>query len=348
MFYLGIDGGGTKTAFLLIDEEGKIWSYIVKEGINYIQIGLDKLKQVLAEGILNVLEEANIRENDISFSFLGIPCFGEFKENDLLLENIAKRLLKYRNFKCGNDVEASWAGSLAYQPGISIVAGTGAVGFGRDSQGNIARAGGWDYFFGDEGSGYWMGKKVLLLFAKESDGREERTPIYNIVRKKFNLQNDLDLMPIIYNELAPKRDEIAKLALLLDQAVEHGDKKAVEIFNQAAYELSLIVSAIINKLNFKANKNILVSYSGGIFKSGNYILKPMKSYIYHRHKNVKLVKPILRPVIGAALYAMLLDGKTINDSIIQNLKNQEKKFMEKVDKRGKNDHDRTFLCEGKM
>ena len=73
-------------------------------------------------------------------------------------------------------------GSLACRAGINLVAGTGAIGFGKDSFGKTARSAGWGYFCGDEGSAYWLGKQLISIFGKEADGRKAKTPLYDIVR----------------------------------------------------------------------------------------------------------------------------------------------------------------------
>ena len=325
MYYLGVDGGGTRTSLVLINEEGKIISYETKGTCHYIQVGFDKFQELLTTGVSYVCKKAGIKISEIAFSFFGLPGYGEIKDATPVQEKIVSDLLQNNRFKCGNDVEAGWAGSLACQPGINLVGGTGAIGFGKNQDGNSARTSGWGYYCGDEGSAYWIGRKVISLFSKEADGRLEKTPIYNIVRKKFNLTRDFDLINVVYDQLKMQRNKIAKFALLLYQAAEQGDKRALDIYKETAYEHSLIVEALINKLNFAENQEILVSYSGGVFKAGKYILTPLKDYI--SRKNIKLIEPILQPVTGAALYALKFDKKVISPQIINRLKNEEERVL---------------------
>jgi N-acetylglucosamine kinase-like BadF-type ATPase len=321
MFYLGVDGGGTKTSFILIDDQGRIISYTIKGSCYYIQIQMDGFQKILKDGITEVCTKAGIGIREINYSFLGLPAFGEIEKDVPLLESIVRNLLQSDNFKCGNDVEAGWAGSLACHPGINLVAGTGAIGFGKDSFGKTARSAGWGYFCGDEGSAYWLGRQLTSLFAKEADGREERTPLYDIVRQKFNISRDFDLISILYDNLMLKRDEIAKLAILVYQAAQQGDAKALALYDHAAYEHCLTVKSIIHQLHFTAKEDILVSYSGGVFKAGEFILDPLKRYL--KEERVQLIKPVFIPVTGAALYAMLLDGKTAGKQLTRDLKKQE-------------------------
>jgi N-acetylglucosamine kinase-like BadF-type ATPase len=321
MIYLGVDGGGTKTNFLLTDAQGRVISFATKLGCNYSQVPFAMVEQILTEGINEVCTRAGLEIRQISYSFLGLPAFGEIAKDVLVLEGIVKKILQNNKFRCGNDVEAGWAGSLACQPGINLVGGTGSIGFGRDQAGNTIRVSGWGYFGGDEGSAYWLGKELISLFSKEADGRLEKTPLYNIVRQEFNLTVDFDFISVLYDTFELKREEIAKLALLVHQAAQQGDENALTLFDRAAYEHSLTIKAIMKQLHFQAGTDILVSYSGGVFKAGDFILVPLKKYI--TGENTKLIKPILQPVIGAALYAMQLDGRTIDGDLITELKKQE-------------------------
>lgn len=329
MFYLGVDGGGTKTAFLLINKKGEIQAYNVKKTCHYIQVGFDQFKKILKEGIGELCQEANCSVNDIKYSFLGLPGFGENQDDIPILEDYVEEILKTKNFRCGNDVEAGWAGSLACEPGINIVGGTGAIGFGKDIHGDTARASGWGYYCGDEGSAHWLGKKLISLFGKEADGRLEKTPIYQIVRDEFNLKRDLDFITVVYDKLEMKRDKIASIAPLLYKAAKKGDQEAIDLYKEAAYEHSLTVKAIINKLAFPSERKISISYSGGVFKAGKYVLEPFRNYL---PDNTELIKPRLLPVTGAALFALELYNKNMGrkeknyDSIINNLKNEETKI----------------------
>jgi N-acetylglucosamine kinase-like BadF-type ATPase len=325
MYYLGIDGGGTKTAFILINEDGEIISFQTKGSCHYVQVGMDTFRQVLSEGITEVTGKAGINNSDLAYVFCGLPGYGEIKKDITILEGAVKTLLQNSRFRCGNDVEAGWAGSLACQPGINLVGGTGAIGFGKDQSGKMARAGGWGYYCGDEGSAYWLGKKLISLFGKEADGREEKTPIYGIVRQKFGISNDFELITIVYDKLQMKRDKIAELALILYEAAIDGDQKAIAIYQEAAYEYSLIVKALLNKLQFMPEKEVSVSYSGGVFKAGEFILKPLKEFL--SKERVKFNQPILQPVTGAALYALFLEREKIDDAVLKKLKTEEERVL---------------------
>ena len=125
-------------------------------------------------------------------------------------------------FQCGNDVEAGWAGSLACRPGINLVCGTGAIGYGKDPNGLGARSSGWGCFCGDEGSAFWLGKKAIELFAKQSDWRLERTVLYELMKTRLQLKRDFDLIPFVHNELKLERDQVAPTCLILFECRPQG------------------------------------------------------------------------------------------------------------------------------
>jgi len=324
--FLGVDGGGTKTAFLIIDKEGNILSYKVGPTSHYKQTSFSNFRDVLRNGIDEVCKDVGIKIEDIDYSFIGIPGFGEITRDQKELELIVKDILGKDNFQCGNDSEVAWAGSLACKPGINIVAGTGAIGYGIDKNGNSYRSSGWGEVCGDEGSAYWLGKKLIEVFTKEIDGRINKTKLYDIVKKELSIEDDFEILDIVLNKFKSERHHIASLGKLLYIGAKANDKTAIDIYKQAAYEHFLMAKAIIENLEFEDEEYINISYSGGVFNAGDYVLEPLKELLYEYKRNTKLVKSILQPVSGAALYAMYLSDHSI-DNIIENLQKEEESWI---------------------
>ncbi|MCF8001750.1 MAG: ATPase [Halanaerobiales bacterium] len=323
MPYLGIDGGGTKTEFIMIDKKGNKLYYLKEKSIDYKRIGRKKFTYIIKKSINRIVKETKIKLDDIEYTFLGIPCYGDelTKQEEKDIDMIVKKILGNNNYKLGNDVEAGWAGSLACKPGINLVAGTGAIGFGKDAKGNKTRASGWGHKIGDEGSAYWLGSRLLNAFTKQADERKKKTLIYSLVRQRLSLKNDFEIINLITDKNNFGRKEVANLALILYEAASNGDEEAVKIYRKAANELSRVVIAINNKLDF-VEKEVTVTYSGGVFNAGDLILKPLKNIL--SEQNFVLEKPILKPVTGAALYALILDNnKKSTDKIVNKLKRKE-------------------------
>ncbi|MDF2964270.1 MAG: ATPase BadF/BadG/BcrA/BcrD type [Paenibacillus sp.] len=302
MLFLGVDGGGTKTAFLLMNDEGLILSRATLGSLDWFQIGAEGLRDTLDKGIGLVCREAGVDRSDLTYSMLGIPCLGdELIEEEPIVQEIIRQLLQSDRFDAVNDAEVGWAGSLACQAGIHLVSGTGSIGYGVDSSSRTARASGWGHTLGDEGSAYWLGRQLLAAFTREADRREERSRIYEFVRSYFNLRDDFQLLNTVQQEWEWNREKIAGLAVLLHQAADAGEIKAIKMFEQAACELSLIVRSIERQLQFGQEAEINVSYSGGVFRAGAFITEPLRKHL--PEDRFTLIQPVLEPVAGAALYA---------------------------------------------
>lgn len=318
MVFMGMDGGGTKTSFLLINEKGNILSELITGTTHVDQIGFEGFENILKTSVETLCQRATLVHSDIDFSFLGIPAYGENKEAITKVENIVTALFPKGNFKCGNDVEAGWAGSLACKPGINLILGTGAIALGVNERFETVRTSGWGHICGDEGSAYWIAKKGIEIFGKESDGRLPRTPLYTIFKEQLSLKTDFDLIYLILDDYKQDRGKIASLATLVYQAATQNDSFAIDIFKQAAHECLLMIQSICNQLSF--NGVIPVSYSGSVFNSGELILKPLKDALETTNLTVEFLKPILSPVKGSALYALSLHTPlTSLDSIVANL-----------------------------
>ena len=259
MFFLGIDGGGTKTAFLLINENGDIIEAQTIATVSYKHVGMDNSIALLKETVHEIL---NDRE---AYICLALPNWGESKDGDGEFLSRIKEITELP-VKIVNDSVVGWAGSLGLSSGINLVAGTGSIAYGRNDAGEEARAGGWDERFSDEGSCYWLGMKSLELFSKESDGRAEKGALLEIFRNRFELKCDFDIIDIFNRRYRNDRTKIAGLQKYLLEAAQKGDLEAVKMYEIAADELAMIVGSVYRKLKF--GEGTLVSYSGVLFHAG--------------------------------------------------------------------------------
>ncbi len=294
--YLGIDGGGTKTLCLLMDEEGKNLGTYRFAGISHKQIGTAKVYGNVLEAAELLLRNAG-RENDEVYTVIGVPCFGEDVEADEELKRLFSHW-PYGKVKLVNDVEIAWAGALSMKEGIHLVAGTGSIALGVNAAGESRRCGGWSEYL-DEGAGTWLGRKAIEAFTKQADGRIRQTGIYPAFQAMFPGKDDLAILGILEQEYYPHRDKLASLQKLLSDCARQGDPEACRLYEEAAYELSLMVRALYRDLHFQ--KQISVSYTGGIFRNEDIILKPLQKEL--SDLPVTLKEPDHEPVCGAVLMA---------------------------------------------
>ena len=316
--YLGVDGGGTKTIFVLIDPTGRVVAEHQGGTSYYLQIGFDGLHQLLSEGVQAVLAKAGANAGDIIHAFFGLPAHGEDSEAQGLLDVMPEAVLGHRRYVCGNDMVCGWAGSLAGADGINIVAGTGSIAYG-ERRGLKARAGGWGEIFSDEGSAYWIAIKGLNAFTRASDGRRPRGALHAIFKAHFDLKYELDICARLMGAEPPSRDEVAALSQLVAEAAVAGDPAAKAIFDGAGRELADIIDALRQALKFPEGEPIPLSYSGGVFKSGDLILAPLRAELAARSRDYDLVSPVLPPSLGAALYAARLSGDPLSAEAVARL-----------------------------
>lgn len=314
--FLGVDGGGTKTQFVLVDGDGRLLAAHEGPTTDHLQVGIEGVRAALAEGVAALARRADIGGDAVTHAFFGLPCYGEDREAQVKLDALPEALLGHRRYRCGNDMVCAWAGSLGGEDGINIVAGTGSIGYG-ERQGRTARAGGWSDIFGDEGSAYWIAVQGLNLFTRMSDGRLPKGPLYETIRTAFGLSDDLELCGKVLN--AHTRGSIAAISQLVARAAQDGDRHAMEVFDGAARELAAIAEAVRRALGYLPGDDVPLSYSGGVFGAGALILAPFERHLAAQPATFRLTAPLVAPSGGAAIYAARLAGRPLSRSAIRQL-----------------------------
>ena len=220
MFYLGIDGGGTKTDFALADSDGTVIKSVCLGTSNPSDIGIENALNVLRAGITEVC--GTVPKSRISV-FAGIA--GGTTEG--ICGQITDFLSKFgfANAKNGSDAMNAVSVSLGDSDGISVILGTGTVTFAQ-ANGKLHRVGGYGYLLGDAGSGFSLGRNAILAALCFEDGSGEETLLYEAVRERCGTKSVLESLSQFYN--GGKR-EIAQYAPLVMTAYAKGDKVAKRI-----------------------------------------------------------------------------------------------------------------------
>lgn len=304
---IGIDGGGTKTRFAAYDlTKKRLAGNVVLGGADYKQDGFDAVVGRVKTGISVLLEAC--RSPKLEAVCFGMPGYTEDPAGD---EEMARRLAEiFAQVPCFlfNDVYVALEGAFYGTQGILAVAGTGSLAYGRNEAGLVDRCGGWSAFFGDEGSGFWIGRQLLEIFSKQSDGRLEKSRLYELTRAYFGLRPDESDFQILTRAEcnSGSRAATAALNLVVKQAADQGDQQARNIFERAAGEIAGLICALHSKLNFQGITPVAVS--GGLFHMDQYITRPMTGILQDRFE-VSVSKPRLGPCCGAiALAAERIGG----------------------------------------
>lgn len=277
-YWIGIDGGGTKTEFALSASDGIPIEKVAATGCSYQVLGVETVVRKLKEYTGLLLARAGVEWGECAGCCIGLPCYGENPDIDGTIIPRMEEAFDPIPILVVNDAEVGWAGSLECREGIHVVSGTGSIAFGRGQAGQSARSGGWDEFYGDEGSCYWVGRQAMSLFSKEADGRMPKGALYDIVRRECGLPWDFYFSEVVKKTYAPCRAEVASFQKYACQAAKSGDDAAAELYKEAARELALMVKAIKEQLHF-SEEVVSVSYFGGLFKAGELVLKPFREEV---------------------------------------------------------------------
>jgi len=325
-YFLGIDSGGTKAAYALARHDGEIVSLHLGKG--YAR-NIETTATTVAEikkSIKKILTESGVDLAQVEGICFALPFFGELAEKDQEITEALQNKYTGTTVYVTNDCEVAWAGSLAGQPGINVVAGTGAIAYGRNESGEMARAGGWAPFFSDEGACYWLGRKTMQLFSKQADGRIARGPLYDIVRAHYDLDDDFEFIVLMERDVLPARDKVAGLQMLLEKAAIQKDPTAIALYRAGIDELVSAIKTVADKLGFTGTP-FLVSYSGGLFKASDfkgavkakrrYVNKPFKQCV--KKLGAVLQEPMLDPYHGAVLVAIREGAPELLDHAIETL-----------------------------
>ena len=316
MYYISVDCGGTKTAFLLADEKGNEIARTTLGPGNFYVTGVETVTDNIRQGVNELCEKAKISKDEIAYALIAAAGYNT-KRGNKEFDEAAKAKFDFKYIVTGDTANAM-KGSLLDKQGIHLISGTGSIGkgtFGHDKNGSTI--GGWGYYCGsDEGSGYWIGAKLIWHFERQADGREKRTLVYDYLMNKFKLSDPSQMVNVIVNELKNERDQIATLAVDVANLCKQGDETAKQIMFEAGQELGLIAKTIYEKDQY--DLPVTISYSGSVFNSVEFL----KPGIEDSLKDISHIfrEPILSPLTGGILLAMEFAGKEYNDEIVENLK----------------------------
>lgn len=316
--YLGVDGGGSKTAFALIDSDGRVLARATAPSSYYFADGFDVVDRVLTQGISDICGQVGITPSDIDAAFFGLPGYGEASGDIEQLDAAPGRVLGHDRYSCNNDMVCGWAGSLAGEDGINVISGTGSMTYG-ERLGTGHRVGGWGELFGDEGSAYWIATQGLNAFSRMSDGRLPRGPLYGLMKERLQISSDLDTVGLVIEKWGGNRTSIAALSTTVCEAARQKDEAAAGILAAATDELAALIETTRVLIGFGVDDPVPVSYSGGMFSDENY-LALFRNALGRLPAKYDLRLPLLDPAVGAALYAAKHSGHPLSPNSIDEVK----------------------------
>jgi len=286
-YVIGIEGGGTKSRAAALSTDRRVLGRAQGGGMNLQNTPEERLKETLP----HLVERFRTRLGRPSGLCAGLAGCDRIQDKQKL-KGLLKDLFPGTPVIAESDARVALYGALEEEPGILVISGTGSVAIGQDGQGKVARAGGWGYLLGDEGSGYSIGREALrsCLYGR-------KTKLESLVRKALKVKKIEQVIPWIHaQEDVPKT--LAWVAPLVFQAASRKDPAALEIVEAAASALSDLCLDTAEALRLDRPK---AAFGGGLLTRSTPLARRLRELLEARFL---LVHPRNDPVAGAALLAL--------------------------------------------
>ncbi len=257
-YFLGIDGGGSQTTFVLGDEKSVLAS-VQAGGSNVVRVGEGEVRSVLHQGVRQVCQQAGIKPAHVVALCAGIAGAAR----DEVRQKIARLLAKSISGKIEvvGDVVVAHEAALGGASGVVVISGTGSIAYGRHESGRTARAGGWGYAISDEGSGYWIGVQAVAAVTHALDAGGY-TELSDRIPKLWHVDSYDEL--IVAANASPAPDFAALLPEVL-AAADAGDSYARHLVIRAGAELAGLAEVVFRRL-WQPSDVVSFGLAGSVFQ----------------------------------------------------------------------------------
>jgi len=295
---LGIDVGGTKTICMLADDDERIVAEGREDGANLQGAGELALEKVLHSVMEKTLEGTGIIPSAICLGIAGVDRAAD----EAVVRGIMSRIGYKARILVVNDALIALQAGIGGAAGIVIVSGTGSIAYGRNDHGEAARAGGWGYVLGDEGSGYWIGRLALRAVVRHADGRGRVTSLTPRLLEHFGVERASELIHRVYQDDWSPRS-IAAVAKYVQHARDEGDVVAAGILNRAAEELMTAATAVMSRLDL-AERPFTFVLAGGMFHALPWLCDQMQLLLPALARQSHVMRLNDQPALGAVRLAL--------------------------------------------
>ncbi|MBK9062571.1 MAG: hypothetical protein IPL89_05175 [Acidobacteria bacterium] len=308
-FWIGVDGGGTRTRAVVAGEDlvpmGRGGSGPANAATRPLPLVVETILEAAGDAAVSAVVSVG-RAERVGVGLAGVESAGLVKPLTSALEE---------HFGAGRvfvttDARIALAGAAPGDPdgpGVVLIAGTGAIAFGRGKDGAEARAGGWGPLLGDEGSGYAIARQGLAAVVRELDGRGPKTEIRRLLfESERGIHTLEELLSKIYRSEGGAGDVAGYFPLVLS-AAKGGDGEARRILGEAGRELALAAITVIRKLHLEA-ESFPVATVGGVFAAGEILAGPLAAELHAVAPGARVGPPAYPPEVGAIRLARARAG----------------------------------------
>jgi len=279
---------------IIVSESGRIIKKFKFKGIHYSVSGPVSYCDHITDYIFTALKKTGFDINNCKGLCIGLAGAREDSDRKKL-QNLFRKKTGIKNTLITTDALTALYGAFEGRNGIILISGTGSVLYGYYDN-KIHRVGGWGRIIGDEGSGYWIGRKALNIAVKEYDSfkiTKKESELAELLRLKFGITR-LNLNDRIFKN----NFEIQKVTPLV---LELAAKKSGVCMNIISEAVSDLMYHINSYLKIAEPKNVIqISLIGSLVENENILSRNLKKEIM-KLKKVKLVEKKHSPAYGAFL-----------------------------------------------
>ncbi|MBQ8762803.1 MAG: hypothetical protein IJZ07_01715 [Clostridia bacterium] len=306
-YFLGVDGGGSKTTAVVFNEKGEFICSACGESINYYSVGLENARLAMK----NIIDNLNIKK--FRCAVIGMSALNE-RASAEETERFCSDLFDSENIIMDSDLFVALEAMDIKGECAAIISGTGSMAVCRNPDGSISHTGGWGYILGDEGSGYSIGLNGIKAAIRAAENCAPETTLLEECLDYFSINNIYDLIDLYY-EKKVSRKKTAAFARLVSKCCENGDTVCKNIIKNEAEQLSQTALGLLKN----KNKDIAIGLWGGVFQN-NMFFRHIFTDIMNQNGfiNVKLID--FTPEIGAIFAGYKNSGIKTVDIIKDNIK----------------------------
>jgi len=294
-YFLGIDGGGTKTKIIIIDDNDNI----LFENVS----GPSSIDTVDAsttyKNINKAIEPYISKHPNLIFKGIFIGLGGiVFDEDCQSVESLVSKLESVNNetfIMARNDMHNALYSADNFDEGMTLICGTGMVAFGKNGK-ESHKAGGWGYLEGELGSAYHLGREAIRHCIRAYDNRLEKNNFSKDIASAIGLEKATDIIKVT-NLYHDQRTKTAQLAPLVTKHANLNNVYAKEICDKAIDEIALAIKAVYKTLEFKQIHLVIV---GSLGHAKGYFSDSLHKAIQSISEDIKIMDPILDPALAAA------------------------------------------------
>lgn len=293
----GLDGGGTKTAVTIVDENGNVVHTFTSGAINYNGQDEASVGASLAEIFRTIDSVCG------GLSHCKQVCIGAAGVSNPTVTSRLESSVRACGYEGGllitGDQDTALCGAHNKELGIILIAGTGSICYGKNEAGEICRAGGYGYLIDDEGSGYSIGRDLLSVVVRAHDGRLPATLITQMVFEQLGMTSISQIIGFVYDKQTNKKD-IAALAPILTKACELGDEAALAIVEKSARSLLDLVVPVAEKLSIQDGN---LAMTGSVLLKNSFVQTAFMALLKERFPGMTCLTPKRDAASGAAQMA---------------------------------------------